>query len=409
MDGVTKWNAREGVWQMHAKKLKCWKCNWEGALAMKYECPVCGNSLEVVYDYEEVNKENLEKALSGCSGLWSFTELLPVRNPEHIISLNEGATPLYRSSEEFECQVYWKDETRNPTLSFKDRPNSVGISVAKEFGFQNVSIASTGNGGASLSAYAAKGKMQCHICIPEYTPQGKVVQAEYHGAELVVCKGDYSDSYQYNKQQSEKNKWANMTSTYLNPYTMEGDKTIAYELFIQLGRKVPEWVVVPLGAGAMLTGIYKGFVELKKLGFCSELPKMIGVQAEGCAPIVDAWLNKQDEVQHWDKCRTIAGAIADPLKGYEKDGTRTLHCIYESKGAAVKVSDKEIMYWVKQLAERDGLFVEPASASAAAAIAQLLKERVIKEDETAIGIITAHGLKDSEELEKYIEHAREDG
>ena len=159
----------------------------------------------------------------------------------------------------------------------------------------------------------------------------------------------------------------------------------------------------------MLTGIYKGFVELKKLGFCSELPKMIGVQAEGCAPIVDAWLNKQDEVQHWDKCRTIAGAIADPLKGYEKDGTRTLHCIYESKGAAVKVSDKEIMYWVKQLAERDGLCVEPASASAVAAIAQLLKERVIKEDETAIGIITAHGLKDSEELEKYIEHAREDG
>lgn len=393
---------------MHAKKLKCWKCGWEGALAMQYECPVCGDSLEVVYDYEEVNKEKLEQALSGCSGLWSFSELLPVRDLEHIISLNEGATPLYRSSEKFECPVFWKDETRNPTLSFKDRPNSVGISVAKEFGFQDVSIASTGNGGASLSAYAAKGGMNCHICIPESTPQGKVLQAEYHGAKLVLCKGDYSDSYQYNKLQSEKNEWANMTSTYLNPYTMEGDKTIAYELFIQLGRKVPKWIAVPLGAGAMLTGIYKGFVELKKLGFCSELPKMIGVQAEGCAPIVDAWLKKQHEVRQWDQCRTIAGAIADPLKGYEKDGTRTLHCIYESKGAAVKVSDEEIIYWLKKLAKQDGLFVEPASAVTAAAIGQLLKEHIIRKEDTAVGIITAHGLKDSEDLEKYIEHVRKD-
>lgn len=388
---------------MHARKLKCWKCDWEGTLTMQYECPLCGNSLEVVYDYEEIDKENLKKTFIEYTDLWSFYELLPVREVDHVISMNEGGTPLYRSAGEFGCQVYWKDETRNPTLSFKDRPNTVGISVAKELGYHDVSIASTGNGGASLSAYAAKGGMNCHICIPESTPKEKVIQPEYHGAELVLCEGDYSDSYQYNKLQSEKNGWANMTSTYLNPYTMEGDKTIAYELFIQLGRRVPEWIAVPLGAGAMLTGIYKGFAELRKLGFCNRLPKMIGVQAEGCSPIVDAWLNRQQEVESWQHCKTIAGAIADPLKGYEKDGTRTLYSIYKSKGVAVKISDKEIIYWTGQLAKQDGLFIEPASAVVAAAIEHLVKDGIIGPDEIAVGIITAHGLKDGGKMEKYLE------
>ena len=378
---------------MHAKGLKCWSCDWEGPLEMRYECPVCGNSLEVVCDYGKVDRSRLDAALNCFSGMWDFQELLPVREGRNIISMKEGATPLYPAKEKTGCRAYWKDETRNPTLSFKDRPNTVGISAAKELGYQEVSTASTGNGGASLAAYAAKGGMRCHISIPDSTPMGKTVQAQFHGAELTLCKGDYSDSYRVNRELSEKNGWANITSTYLNPYTMEGDKTIAYEIFAQLGRRVPDWIAVPLGAGAMLTGIYKGFRELRLLGFCSRLPRMIGVQAEGCAPIIDAWLEKRDEVQAWKQCSTIAGAIADPLKGYEKDGTRTLHTIYRSNGAGVKLSDKAIMAAVKRLARREGLFAEPASAASAAAIEKLAADQIIGESDTVVGIITAHGLK----------------
>lgn len=384
---------------MHAKGLKCWSCDWQGPLEMRYQCPICGNSLEVDYDYERVDKSRVEAVLQRFTGLWDFEELLPVKEKSSIISMNEGATPLYQAVEKTGCRAYWKDETRNPTLSFKDRPNTVGISAAKEFGYCEVSTASTGNGGASLAAYAARGKMKCHICIPESTPLGKMAQAKFHGARLTLCEGDYSDSYRINQEQSEKNGWANITSTYLNPYTVEGDKTIAYEIFAQLGRRVPDWISVPLGAGAMLTGIYKGFRELRILGFCSRMPRMIGVQAEGCAPIVDAWLEKRDEVQAWQQCTTIAGAIADPLKGYEKDGTRTLHTIYRSGGTAVKVSDQEMLGWVRCLAEQNGMFVEAASASAAAAIEKLAADQIIGEDDVAVGIITAHGLKDCGELE----------
>lgn len=387
---------------MHAIKLKCCQCDWEGQLEIMYQCPKCGHPLEVDYNYDEVDCTAVDHALNNFRGVWSFAELLPVKSRDNIISMNEGGTPLYRTSQETGCVTYWKDETRNPTLSFKDRPNTVGISVAKEHGYTDVSIASTGNGGASLSAYAAKGGLKCHICIPKTTPQGKVLQANYHGAELVLCEGDYSSSYQVNKVKSEEHNWANQTSTYLNPYTMEGDKTIAYEIFAQLGRKVPQWIAVPLGAGAMLTGIYKGFCELKRLGFCDELPRMIGVQAEGCAPIIDAWLEEKQSVESWKGCDTIAGAIADPLTGYEKDGTRTLTTIYKSEGAGVKVPDIETMKWVKSLAKEDGLFVEPASAVVGYAIQKLAADGVIKETDVAVGIITAHGLKDSEELEKFM-------
>lgn len=389
---------------MHANGLRCCNCKWEGPLELMYECPRCGFSLDVEYDYKKVNKEVVDNALQNGRGLWDFREVLPVKIKNNIISMNEGATPLYKEQQTMGCTVYWKDETRNPTLSFKDRPNTVGISVAKELGYEDVSIASTGNGGASLAAYAAKGGMNCHICIPESTPYGKMGQARYHGAEVLICKGDYSNSYSINKEMSMKRKWANLTSTYLNPYTIEGDKTISYELFSQLGMKVPDWIVVPLGAGAMLTGIYKGFVELKKLGFSDCMPRMLGVQSDGCAPIVKAWLEKRDTVRAWEKCTTIAGAIADPLKGYEADGTRTLRTIYESKGGAVKVSDREIMESVRWMAEKNGMFVEPASAAVTSAIKKLAEDRMFDQDEIVVGIITAHGLKDNKMLEQCKEH-----
>lgn len=388
---------------MHALGLKCTECDWTGERNLTYECPVCGHPLEVFYDYSRVDISAVSRALREHRTVWDFAELLPVKNRENIVSMSEGGTPLVKSRLDLGCCAYWKDETRNPTLSFKDRPNTVGISVAKELGFEQVSIASTGNGGASLSAYAAKAGMTCHVCIPSSTPGGKVTQQRYHGARITLCDGDYAVSFSENKKLSEQNHWANMTSTYLNPYTMEGDKTIGYEIFAQLGNVVPDWIAVPLGAGAMLTGIYKGFCELKQLGFCDKLPRMIGVQAVGCAPIIEAWEKQADHVEAWKDCDTISGAIADPLTGYEKDGMCTVKSMNRSGGVGVKVSDPDTIAAIRDLARVDGMFVEPASATVTAAIRQLTGSGVIRPDEIAVGIVTAHGLKDAEELARIIE------
>lgn len=386
---------------MHATGLSCPSCGWSGGLSMQYSCPSCGYSLEVAYDYGEVDKTRLEEALKTPGGVWSFRELLPVAQERNMVSLNEGGTPLIRAEKIFSGEgfcVYLKDETRNPTLSFKDRPNSVGISVAGELGFTDVAIASTGNGAASLAAYAAKAGMHCHVFVPEETPLGKVVQAVYHGADVIKTPGDYSASFHRADAECRLRSWANITSTYINPYTMEGDKTIAYEIFSQMGWKAPDWIVVPLGAGPMLSGILKGFEELVMLGFCDRLPRMAGVQAEGCAPIVRAFEEQMDTVLPWGECRTVAGAIADPLTGYEQDGIRTVRAIRKSDGCGIKVTDEEIMKSVGELAIYEAVLAEPASAASVAAVDQMKRRGLLGPGMTVVAMITAHGLKDGEAL-----------
>lgn len=386
---------------MHATALKCNRCGWTGGLDITYTCPRCGYSLEVTYSYDSVDRRRVSKALENGGSVWAYSELLPLKDTDNAISMEEGNTPLIKSRTigvKAGVRLYLKDETRNPTLSFKDRPNTVGISVAGEMGYRDVAIASTGNGAASLSAYSARGGLSCHVFVPRSTPVGKVAQALYHGSEIIYSDGDYSESFHYALKKCMENNWANITSTYINPYTMEGDKTLAYEIFSQLNFNVPDWIVVPLGAGPMLSGIWKGFNELRLLGFCDRLPRMIGVQAEGCAPIIDAFEKGSNRVSAWEKCDTVAGAIADPLKGYEDDGTRTLNSIRASGGYGVKVSDDLIMDTVKELAVKEAIFAEPASASSVSAVYKLKDKGVIKNNECVVSIITAHGLKDTDEL-----------
>lgn len=390
---------------MHAVALFCPRCGWQSDLSLTYSCPDCDYSLEVKYDYSQVDRTSIEHALNSGGTFWDYQELLPVRQKESIVSLGEGNTPLIPSKNlacSQDIQLFLKDETRNPTLSFKDRPNTVGVSVAKELGATDIAIASTGNGAASLSAYGAKGALPCHVFIPEETPMNKIVQALYHNAEVIKTPGDFSASFQRAKKMCPEKGWANITSTYINPYTMEGDKTIAYELFAQLGRKVPDWIIVPLGAGPMLSGILKGFEELKLLGFCDTLPHMAGVQAEGCAPIIKAFQENSDVIPPWGQCHTVAGAIADPLTGYETDGIRTVHSIRRSEGYGVMVTDEEIMECTLELAQKEAMLVEPASAASIAAIRQLKELDQIRPGQIVVPIITAHGLKDGEELMNYL-------
>ncbi|MGB6371761.1 MAG: threonine synthase [Atribacterota bacterium] len=386
---------------MYAKSLKCSACGKEYPLDLHYTCENCNGILMVDYDYDKM-KDNLALTIFSTpkANLWHYKDLLPVNDEKNIISMNEGMTPLLQNLKNLKTKynlksIYIKDETRNPTASFKDRPTSVGISKALELGYKIVTIASTGNGAAATAGYAAKAGVKSYIFVPENTPVSKINQVLTYGAEIVKVKGVYSNSYKLALEASKKFNWANLTSTYLNPYTLEGDKTVAYELFYQMEGEVPDYIFVPIGAGPLLYGIFKGFKELNILGLCNKIPAMVGVQAENCSPIITAYKQNKKYVVAWEKADTIASGIADPLIGYDQDGTMTLDAIYKTNGIGVAVSEDELINAVYELGSQEGIFAEPAAAAAWAGYKKLLKDEKITRNDKVVLMITGHGLKQS--------------
>ncbi|MEE9152338.1 MAG: pyridoxal-phosphate dependent enzyme, partial [Thermoplasmata archaeon] len=269
---------------MFAKKLKCLRCGKEYPLLTRYSCSKCGGILDVDYDYEAMKKKGIGSRLSTKKdeGMWKFRDFLPIKKKESIVTLREGGTPLFRCERLAGlislADFYLKDETRNPTGSFKDRPTSCAISKAKEEGGNAVITSSTGNGGVAVATYAAKAGMKAIIIVPSTAPRNKLLSIVCSGALLVKIKGIYSDCFSLARELSREYGWVNLTSTFLNPFATEGDKTVAYELYLELGG-APDWIVVPIGAGPLLAGIYKGYKELKELGLADRLPRMVGVQA----------------------------------------------------------------------------------------------------------------------------------
>ncbi|TDS25881.1 L-threonine synthase [Halanaerobium congolense] len=351
----------------------------------------CGGIVEVVlHNYSEI------KIPQNPNSMWDYFELLPLEDKDNIITLSEGMTPLLKT-ENLSRQLgiknlFIKDETRNPTGSFKDRPNTMAISKAKELGIKTITIASSGNASASAAAYAAKAQMKCVVFVPENTPEAKLAQAKCYGAEINRIPGNYSNAFNKALEATKKNNWFNVTSTYLNPYSYEGDKTVSYEIDKLID--VPDYIFVPIGAGPLLHGIYKGYKELRKMGYVKKLPKMVGVQSTGCSPIVDAFENGDNIVRPWNKkVSSIASGIDDPLTGYEDDGTLTLKTIYESSGFGIKITDEEVMNGLYQLAESEGVFAEPAGVIGVAAVKKSLKHNLIKKQDKVVIMITGHGLK----------------
>jgi threonine synthase len=378
--------------------LNCRSCGAEiSPESGKYSCPKCGGILQVKYA-RSVNKDSFF-SYSSRSGVWRFFEMLPVERRENIVSLEEGNTPLIRT-ESLGEGVYVKDETRNPTGSFKDRPNTVGISKAVELGAKTIAIASSGNAAGSLSAYAAKASLECVVGVPEDTPNSKLKQIMVFGAKVVKVRGTYSAAFNLIRESSGKYGWHNLTSVCTaNPYQVEGDKTAAYEIYERLNN--PDWVAIPLGAGPLLVGIYRGFWELREAGLIDKIPRLIGVQAEECAPIARAYKNGEKEVTPWErKPHTIAHSIADPLTGYSQDGTLTLEKIRESNGVAESVNDDEMLEAVWQLARGEGIFAEPAAASTLAAFNKLKRNGIITGGEKVVLLVTGTGLKSSAALDR---------
>jgi len=287
--------------------------------------------------------------------------------------------------------VHVKAEWINPTGSFKDRGSAVAVSAAKALGAAGVICASTGNNAASVSAYAARAGMPCIVVLPAGTPANKIMQAKAHGAVVLEAQGTFSDAYAVaNRIQGEQPNWANLTSTYLNPYMTAAHATILYEAVVRLG--TIGTIIVPIGAGPMLDGIMQGAHRLLRHGLIERLPVPVGVQGAGCAPIAVAFANGAEAVQAWSApVSGLPGSINDPLRGYAGDGTRTLTRIRDAGGYAIAVSDDEIRRSMLDLGQVEGMAAEPASATPLAALRRLEDRRL---PEPIVLVVSGHALKD---------------
>lgn len=383
---------------MYAKGLVCVRCGEKHELDEIYACKKCGNILKVEYDYSEMNVNNLNDIIDErYNGMWRYKAVLPIEEDKNIVSFGEGNTPIVKLNNIYSnigfSNLYIKSEFTNPSGSFKDRPTSVGISVAKAMEVDTVAVASSGNTGPSVASYAAKARMKCLACVPETTPRSKIIQLAAYGAKVSLVDGAYSDSYNIVSEACKNFRYTNLTSTHINAYTLEGDKTVGYEIYEQLNENIPDWIIVPIGAGPLLTGVWNAFCELKEFGLIDKLPRMVGVQAESCSPVVKAYMESEKVKPSYDKPNTIASGIADQLIGYTQDGDYTLSIIKASKGIAISLTEEEILDAWNKLSTTEGVFGEPTSAAAVGAVEKLYKLEKLSKDDCIVSVITGHGLK----------------
>jgi threonine synthase len=374
---------------------KCIVCGNEYNIDdVRYTCE-CGGLLEISYDYEKI-KENVsrESLRKREIGVWRYLDYLPVKDSKKIVSLCEGGTPLYKcdnlAKELGLKELYVKNEGANPTGSFKDRGMTMGVTRANELGVNVVGCASTGNTSASLAAYSARASKKCIVLLPSgNVALGKLAQAMFYGAKVIQISGNFDDALLMVRKLAEEGKIYLLNS--INPFRLEGQKTIGFEICDQLNWDVPDRVILPVGNAGNISAIWKGFKEFKETGITDALPKMTGIQAEGAKPIVDAFKKGVKEIVPEEHPETIATAIRI---GNPVNYPKALDAIYSSGGLAESVSDEEITAAQKLLARKEGIFVEPASASSIAGLIKLIEMDAIDRDEKIVCITTGNGLKD---------------
>jgi len=361
-----------------------------------YKCRKCEDLLSVEYSDEVMRPEIVKEWNRRNMSVWRYAELLPVGDRSKIVSLGEGGTSLSRcvrlGSELGLKNVYVKNEGENPTGSFKDRGMTVGVTKALELDMKRVACASTGNTSASLAAYAARAGLECIVLIPSgKVAFGKLIQVIIYGAKVMQVRGNFDEALKIVEELCLTQPIYLLNS--INPYRLEGQKTIAFEIWDQLGHNVPDKVIVPVGNAGNISAIWKGFRELNALGLIDKLPSMIGIQAEGAAPIANLIKGGFDEIKFVDRPETIATAIRI---GSPVNWKKAVKAIRESGGTAETVSDAEILAAQRLLAQCEGIFVEPASAASIAGLIKLAETGLIEKDERIVCIATGHGLKDPE-------------
>jgi len=341
--------------------------------------------------------------------VWGFWELLPLDDKANIVSLGEGDTFLHRCERLAEGiglrRLFAKDESTNPTGAFIDRGMTVVVSKAKEFGYQSVHCRTKGNLGASLAAYSAKAGFKCKIFVPGRVDLGKFYQMVAYGVHIELSRHGAESDYEEAASLPEEKHAESYPVTTSDPFLLEGEKTTGYEICRQLGWSSPDWIVVPMGSGSHLAMIWKGIKELEAIGIVDGgKVKIAGIQAEGCAPIVEALKRGADTIRPARAVRTIAVdmAVRNPRHGY-----LALQALRESKGTGITVSDREIIEAMKVLAKAEGIFAEPAAASTIAGIKLLVDSGQVDRTESVVCVVTGMGLKDPSTARKLVRRTQE--
>jgi len=379
-----------------ATHLECTRCGKQyDSQTLHRLSPCCAKPLYARYDLDAIQADFTPAALHGREPtLWRYAEVLPVRDPVHRISLGEGYTPLLdapRLAARLGMERVWlKDEGLNPTASFKARGLCLAVSRASELGVREVALPTAGNAGSATAAYAAAGGLIAHVVAPADTPRVIVEEMRALGADLELIDGLITDAGRRVAEGCAEHGWFDL-STLKEPYRVEGKKTMGYELFEQLGGRLPDTIVYPTGGGTGLVGMWKAFDEMERLGWIGPArPRMISVQAEGCAPIVRAWEAGAEDAEPWQNATTYAAGLRVPQAVGD---FLILDAVRASGGAAVAVPDGAMAEWVLAIGADTGVFAAPEGGATAAALPLLRERGLLQPDEETVLFITGSGLK----------------
>jgi len=378
---------------MSIKYLLCRKCSTEFRADLKYVCDECFNPLDVIYDFDKIRLskdiiKNREK------NLWRYFELLPLRNKNNIVDIGAGYTPLHKADKLAKKlglnNLYIKNDTVNPSFSFKDRPAGVAVSKSIELGLEAVGSPSTGNLASATAAHAARAGIPCYIFIPHDIEQAKILQVQAYGANIIPVNGTYDDANRLASYAGDKYN-IGIVNINLRTYYVEGSKTLAFEVCEQLGWNAPDHVIVPTGSGAMLCAIDRGLKEFEKINLITNNnTKITSAQPEGCSPVVDAIKNKTNVIQPVKKPNTLAKSLAIGEPG---DGIFAVETVNNSGGYGENANDEEIRESIRLLASTEGIFAEPGGAVSIAVLLKLVRDGKIDANEKVVCYVTGNGLK----------------
>jgi threonine synthase len=349
-------------------------------------CPKDGGSLYARFDLQSLKGKFTRESLKGRpANMWRYCEVLP---GDHPITLGEGFTPMLPSREN--PNVYIKDEGLNPTGSFKARGLCAAVTMARYYGLKKLAIPSAGNAASALSAYCAAAGIEAHIFMPKDVPKANYVECKSYGAKVTLVDGLISDCAKMVQERKQAEGWFDI-STLKEPFRVEGKKTMGYEVAEQLNWEMPDAIFYPTGGGVGLIGMWKAFDEMEQLGWIGKKrPRMVSVQAAGCAPVVKAWQEHKSTAEVWQNAETLAAGLRVP-KPYAD--YLVLDIIKESNGAAVAVPDEQIFEAVQEWASKEGVFAAPEGAACLAAYRTLVEQEVLKPSEKVVLFNTGSGLK----------------
>jgi threonine synthase len=381
---------------MNVTHLECAACGRRHeAQRLHNLCVECGKPLLARYDLEQAGRTLTKETLKGRrADLWRYLEVLPVEREENIVSLGEGFTPLLHAPRLGDLlglsQLYIKDESQNPTQSFKARGMATAVSMAKELGVTKLAAPSAGNAAGALAAYASRAGLEAHIFMPRDTPRANVVECEQTGARVTLMDGLITDCGAEVARRKDAEGWFDV-STLKEPYRVEGKKTLGYEVAEQLNWELPDWIIYPTGGGTGLVGMWKAFAEMEALGWVGEKrPRMVTVQSSGCAPIVRAFETGQRHADEFPNAATVASGLRVPKAIGD---FLILDALRESNGAAIAVSDEELIAAVKEIGSAEGVFAAPEGAACLPALKKLIERGEVKPDERVVLFNTGAGVK----------------